>query len=83
MSFLKAVNPNSKSGRERQLAAHLHDIVLQTLLADTDRAMELQTDAPTGRFIARPTPGGSMRRRGCCERTHDDRGSTANWSMLR
>ncbi len=30
--------------RDPELRNHLHDIVLQTLLADTDRAMELQTD---------------------------------------
>ncbi len=30
--------------RDPALRNHLHDVVLQTLLADTDRAMELQTD---------------------------------------
>jgi polyphosphate kinase len=30
--------------RDPELRAHLHDVVLQTMLADTDRAMELQTD---------------------------------------
>ena len=30
--------------RDPELRNHLHDIVLQTLLADTDRAMALQTD---------------------------------------
>ena len=30
--------------RDPELRTHLHDIVLRTLLADTDRAMELQTD---------------------------------------
>ena len=40
--------------RDPALRAHLHDVVLKALLADTDRAMELQTDGSYRPVRARP-----------------------------
>ena len=40
--------------RDPELRTHLHDIVLQTLLADTDRVMELQTDGSYRPVRGRP-----------------------------